>query len=160
MTPTAGRFDANALSEAVSVIDAVLTRPGSWCNLEFEPIDDDDAAPESPLFGWLAARGPANPLATIVAQAPGGGKRTRSPQVGIQHRAGTKAAVQLREAQLPLPEGARVTQDHPRRGLVVQWPESGDTASMVEWLFPAMRVLSRHNATNNVLYSIMTTEGP
>jgi len=156
MTTAAGVFDANALIDAVQLVDSVLAQPGSWLNLEFEPLEDDDAPQESELFKFLAARGPANPLATIVARTEG--RRPRPPQVGIQHQAGTKAAHQLRDAQLTLPEGARVTQDHPRRGLVVRWPEEADTAVLVGWLFPAMRVLGRHRATNNILYSIMTTD--
>lgn len=152
MTTDAGSFDANTLADAVRVVDSVLSSPGSWCNLEFQPIDDENAMPDSALFGFLAARGPANPLATIMARTEG--KRARPAELGIQHQAGTKAAAQLREADLLLPKGAKVVQDHPRRGLVVQWPDATETAMLISWLFPAMRVLSRHQATNTVLYSI------
>ncbi len=155
MTNDAGRFDANAIVDAVRVIDSVLSSPGSWCNLEFEPIEDDNAIPDSLMFQFLAARGPANPLATIMARTEG--KRPKPAEVGIQHQAGTKAAAQLREADLLLPEGARVRQDHPRRGLVVEWPDAAETATLISWLFPAMRVLSRHDATNYVLYSISSS---
>lgn len=132
------------------MVDAVLNSPGSWCNFVFEPIVDEDAPEESPLFGFLAARGPANPLATVMAAQPG--KRDKPAEIGIQHRAGTKAAAQLREAELLLPEGATVAQDHPRRGLVVRWPENAETATLIAWLFPSMRVLGRAMTTNDVLY--------
>jgi hypothetical protein len=152
MTANAGRFDANALTDAVRVIDSVLGQPGSWCNFFFEPIDDGEMPDESPLFGFLAARGPANPLATLMV--PKIGKRAKLAEVGIQHRAGTKAAAQLRESELFLPDGATVVQDHPRRGLVVRWPENAETATLITWLFQAMRVLSRANTTNDVLYEM------
>ena len=150
MTMSAGRFDSNVVTEAASVIDHVLNSPGSWCNFVFEPIEDDDIPDESALFGFLAARGPANPLATIMAARPG--KRPKPAEIGIQHRAGTKAAAQLRDANLLLPEGATVSQDHPRRGLVVRWPENAETATLIAWLFPSMRVLGRSPTTNDVLY--------
>ncbi len=145
----AGRFDANSINHAVSVLGSVLANPGSWCNLEFEAIDENEGPPESVLFGFLAARGPANPLATVMVPKPG-----QPLEVGIQHRAGVKAAAQLTEADITLPEGARVVQDHPRRGLVVKWPETADTAVLINWLFPAMRELSRHPNTNFVLYAV------
>lgn len=152
MTLSAGRFDSHSITDSVKVVDSVLGQPGSWCNLSFEPIDDEHAVPESALFGFLAARGPANPLATILA--PQIGKRPKAAEIGIQHQAGTKAANQLREADLLLPVGATVIQDHPRRGLVVRWPENAETATLIAWLFPSMRILNRALTTENVLYEI------
>lgn len=154
MTETAGRFDSTVLTETVSVVDHALHAAGSWCNFVFEPIEDENMIDESPLFGFLAARGPANPLATILAAETG--KKEKPAEIGIQHRAGTKAAEQLREADLQLPQGAVVTQDHPRRGLVVKWPQNEETATLVAWLFPAMRVLGRAPTTNHVLYECAT----
>lgn len=150
MAPTAGRFAADDLERAAGLIGDVLKAEGTWCNLAFEPIEDDDVPQDSALFGFLAARGPSNPLATVMPA--GVGKRPNPPQVGIQHRAGTKAASQLRDESLVLPEGSRVAQDHPRRGLVVEWPQPVDVSSLVAWLFPAMRVLGRAPTTNDVLY--------
>ncbi len=151
MVGDAGRFDAHDLAAAVLVFDRVLEHPGRWCNLVFEPIQDEDAPQESPLFGLFAARGPANPLATLMTPKKEVGYLL---DVGIQHRAGTKAAVQLREAELFGPKNARVVQDHPRRGLVVRWPLDGDTGSLANWLFPAMRELSRAPSTNSVLWEL------
>lgn len=146
----AGRIAAHDLSAAESLFADVLGANSSWCNLSFEPLDDPDMAPESVLFGFLAARGPANPLATIMAAVDG--RRPRPVEIGIQHRAGTKAAAQLREANLLLPDGTRVAQDHPRRGLVIEWPNV-EAATLVLWLFPAMRVLGRAPTSGDVLYT-------
>lgn len=148
----AGRFDANSTADAARVLASVLDQPGSWCNLEFEPIEDEDAPAESPLFGFLAARGPANPLATVTAGTTG--RRSTPTEVGIQHQAGVKAADQLREAGVGIPEGARVMQDHPRRGLVVRLLEPTEASVISDWLFAAMRELGRQRTTNNVLYTV------
>ncbi len=150
MDARAGRFHADDTGAAASLFAEVLGVDSSWCNLEFEGLDDDETPADSALFGFLAARGPANPLATIMA--PSVGRRPRQAQVGIQHRAGTKAAVQLRDEALVLPEGARVAQDHPRRGLVIEWPESAGVPLLVAWLFPAIRILGRAPTTSDVIY--------
>lgn len=150
MAPRAGRIAVDDLDAIGALLADVLTTEGSWCNVVFEPLDDDDAPEESALFGFLAARGPANPWATVMASTRG--RRPTPAQVGIQHRAGTKAAAQLRDESLFLPEGGRVVQDHPRRGLVVEWPEPADVSTLIAWLLPAMRLLGRAPTTNNVLY--------
>jgi hypothetical protein len=150
MGSLAGRFPTHDISQVEDLLEQVLRAESSWCNLTFESLEDEEQQPESALFGFLAARGPANPLATVMAAT--NGRRPRPIEVGIQHRAGVKAAGQLREAQLFVPDAARVAQDHPRRGLVVQWPETADVAVLAAWLFPAMRVLGRAPTTDAVLY--------
>lgn len=151
MVVDAGRFDAHDLASAVALFDRVLEQPGRWANLTFEPIEDEDAPQESPLFGLFAARGPANPLATLMTPKKDGGYLL---DVGLQHRAGTKAASQLRDAELFGPKTARVVQDHPRRGLVLRWPADETTTTLAEWLFPAMRELSRAPSTNMVVWDL------
>jgi len=150
MSSQTGAFHAGDTVAAASLFAEVLAVDSSWCNLGFEPMDDDETTVESAFFGFLAARGPANPLATVMASSHG--RRPRPAQVGIQHRAGTKAAAQLREESLILPDGARVAQDHPRRGLVVEWSQAPDIAELVSWLFPAIRVLGRAPTTQHVVY--------
>ena len=150
MGSLAGRFPTHDTSQAEDLLEKVLRTESSWCNLSFEPLEDDEQPPDSALFGFLAARGPANPLATVMAATTG--RRPRPIEVGIQHRAGVKAGGQLREAQLFVPDGARVAQDHPRRGLVVEWPDTADVVLLAAWLFPAMRVLGRAPTTSAVLY--------
>lgn len=117
----------------------------------FEPIEDENLVPDSALFGFLAARGPANPLATLMTPKKDADYLL---EVGIQHRAGTKAAAQLKEAELYGPTHARVVQDHPRRGLVVKWPEDEDMVALAAWLFPAMRELARAPSTNAILWEL------
>jgi len=132
-----GRLDPHDRVQATHLIEQIRTTPGSWCNMAFEEVDAPDA-PDSPLFGFLAARGPANALATVMRDSP-----ESLLSVGIQHQAGTKAAGQLREAGLAIPKGARVRQDHPRRGLVVEWPDDATSEQLADWLFASMRVLDR-----------------
>jgi hypothetical protein len=47
----------------------------------------------------------------------------------------------LRDLGLPLPEGWRVVQDHPRRGLVAKLPAGADDAGVLDWLIRAAGAL-------------------
>lgn len=140
-----GSLSGQDLSGLRELLTAVAETPGSWLNMSLEELDGPEAPGESFLFGFLAARGPANPLVTIMRESP-----EKPVSVGIQHRAGTKAAHQLREAELPIPGAGRVRQDHPRRGLVVEW-NGGDVEDLTAWLVPAVRVLNRAR-TNDALH--------
>jgi len=147
MDQTSGRLDPNDRTAAAQLLERVRETPGSWCNLSFEELEDD-AAYESTLFGFLAARGPANPLATIMRDSP-----DALLSLGIQHQAGTKAALQLRDADLVVPKTARVRQDHPRRGLVVEWPDTHASGDLADWLFAAMQVLARTRIGDHILWT-------
>lgn len=132
-----GRTQATDRDALAELFDGVRNDAGSWCNLAFEEIAEPDE-PDSAFFSFLAARGPSNPLVTVLRESP---KKPLS--VGIQHRAGVKAAEQLREEQISLPQGARVRQDHPRRGLVVEWPDDAQSHELVDWVLAAVRILNR-----------------
>jgi hypothetical protein len=57
--------------------------------------------------------------------------------VGLQHAGGPHAVRHLRDLGHPVPEGWRVTQDHPRRGLVAEVPAEADHAAVLGWLIEA-----------------------
>ncbi len=156
MVRDAGRFTVTDLDAAHSVLREVFEeRTGDthrWCNLSFEVDEELAPEPDSVLFGFLAARGPSSPLTTVMSAR--GGKRPHGPQLGIQHRAGPRCAEQLREASLELPDGWRVVQDHPRRGLVVALPDSTTVEEIAAWVLPAMHILNRAPTTDGVLYEV------
>ncbi len=89
----------------------------------------------SMLGAWFSARGPVVPMATWI---PGSSTpRVRPATIGIEHGVGPKALDQLREAGLPLPAGWRKVQDHAKRGIVVEIPESVGHAVVLRWLVDA-----------------------
>lgn len=94
--------------------------PSGWVNLQ--PEADLDAEPDesSGLFGVFSSRGPTVPFATWHP-----GERS----AGIQHGTGPKLA-----KRVELPEGWRVVQDHPRRGLVVRVPAGAPDEDVLAWL--------------------------
>ena len=147
--------------ELAGVIQAMfeLAAPERWVNIQFEVDEDHPAAtPDSPLFSLFAARGPSSPLATVMA-ATTTGKHATPAQIGLQHRAGQKAARQLVEAGVMIPDDWQWVQDHPRRGLILQLPEIDGTSSesVTAWLLSAMELLNRSPTTGNVLYELHTS---
>ena len=117
--------DRRALVEVV--VEQRLT--GGWTNVVPEIPEDVPLPPTPGPLAVFSKRGPVVPMATITA--PSG----RQPgQVGFQHGAAAKVARRLGE----LPPGARLVQDHARRGLVVSLTEEVDAPALVDWVLAAL----------------------
>jgi hypothetical protein len=101
----------------VEEMEAMAAAGSGWLNVS-PGLDMDEAPPpQSGLSRLLGSRGPTVPLGTWTPA----GKRDPST-VGIEHGEGPKAADRLAELGSPVPDGWRVLQDHPKRGLVVAMP--------------------------------------
>lgn len=109
-----------------------------WINLSPGLDMDESPAPQSVFSSVFASRGPTVPLATWT---PAQGRDPAT--IGIEHGEGPKAENLLADQGVPIPEGWRVVQDHPKRGLVVQVPgqspdQPGDPLdAMLVWLLRA-----------------------
>ena len=120
-----------------------------WINLAPEvPEDEDVTAPG--LFSFLSARGPSVPLCTWVGPHTRRGQ-PRPAQLGIQHATGTRTAARLDSLGLGVPTGWRVTQDHPRRGLVVDVAFEAADPVVLDWLLDAGRALCPARTTGTWL---------
>ena len=106
-----------------------------WINLAPE-VPDEEEVPMPGLFSVLSARGPAVPLCTWVGPHEKRGQ-PRPAQLGIQHSTGTRTAARLEGLGRGVPAGWRVTQDHPRRGLVVQVAPDASDQVVLGWLLDA-----------------------
>jgi hypothetical protein len=139
------RFPREDPAEAVERMARLTAGGQGWANFQPE-VPDDAEAPAAGLFGFFAARGPAVPLCTWVVEAERKGRR-RPASLGIQHATGTKAARRLADHGCPVPQGWRVTQDHPRRGLVVDVIPEEEPAVILGWLLDAGWVLCPPDTT-------------
>jgi hypothetical protein len=111
-----------------------------WINLH-PGVDENSLPPPRSAFGGLVgARGPDVPLCTWTA--PTRGRRPEPAMAGVQHASGPKAVATLAAAGLPVPAAWRVTQDHPRRGLVLALPDDTDCGTVLQWLVRAAEILS------------------
>jgi len=126
----------------VEEMDRLAQAHAGWVNLR--PSVPDEEVPPRP--GGLATLFSTDlhdvPICTWVA-----GRESRHgvepDSLGVQHSAGTKSLAQLRSLGVPLPQGWRPVQDHPRRGLVVLAPAGTALADELSWLLQVGTVLSR-----------------
>jgi hypothetical protein len=133
------RFTPPDWQEVIAAMHELAEVRGGWINLQPDLDDEVRAMPGPGLLGLLGARGPLAPLCTWH---PGeGGRRPTPPSVGIQHATGTRAAARLVDAGRGVPDGWRVTQDHPRRGLVVVTPPGERNDDVLRWLIAAGEAL-------------------
>jgi hypothetical protein len=151
------RFHRSEPGEALAAMAELAGSGQGWINFEPE-LPEDVEVPGPGLFSFMSARGPAVPLATWVPARVTRRGRAVPATLGLQHPTGVRAAARLADHGLERPPGWRVTQDHPKRGLVVQLagprgadPLSGpadgigsgpDAAQVLEWLLRAGELLS------------------
>jgi len=126
-------FVAHDDPELLAHMDQVAATGTGWINVE--PIIEEDHEPPAP--GPFAFLGGSTHQVPTVTWMPG--KRlpdgtTRATTVGLQHAAGPHLAWKLGDLGLPLPDGWRITQDHPRRGLVATVPAAAGHREIVDWL--------------------------
>lgn len=129
------QFEFSAFDDAdlMAAVDAAASKGSGWINLE--PVVEEEHLPERPgPFAFLAGPSHEVPTATWVPGRHGSRGETKPTTIGLQHAAGRRLAWRLADLGVPLPDGWRVTQDHPRRGLVVSVPSSADPHAVVTWL--------------------------
>lgn len=133
-------FTVTDVSPVAAVVDELLAAAaGGWVNLQ--PDLDEEPELASPLTRLFGARGPVVPLATIVAPDDTG-RRPVPGSIGLEHPAGTRALAQLAEWGLRPPADWVRRQDHPRRGIVLEYPAGTSGTELVEFLVRAAAVLS------------------
>ncbi len=143
ITPQLVAFDLADVAAVVDELSKLLSeRAGGWVNLGPD-LDEEVAAAlsPSPVGRLFSARGPAVPLATILA-ADHSRRRSSPGSVGLEHHGGPKAAQRLARAGIEAPEGLIKRQDHSRRGLVYEFTVAPDGAALLEFIVDAARELT------------------
>ncbi|HEX4217848.1 MAG TPA: hypothetical protein VHZ02_05750 [Acidimicrobiales bacterium] len=133
-------FLPDQLTPVLDRMAAVTAAGSGWINIR--PIIEAEHEPPPP--GPLSIFGGSIHKVPTVTWMPGKVERSGSiaaTRIGLQHSGGPRLAAQLRDLGLPLPEGWRVVQDHPRRGLVVKLPDGADDAGVLDWLIRAAGTL-------------------
>jgi hypothetical protein len=134
-------FRVQEPGEVVAQMQRMGQEHDGWVNMRPD-IPPEQAPPSGGLGALFAVSVHEVPVCTWV---PGQLQRNGvdPDSLGIQHAAGTRTAFTLRSLGTPVPDGWRVTQDHPRRGLVVKPPVATDPADELTWLLQAATLLSR-----------------
>jgi hypothetical protein len=131
-------FTPDDIDEVVQGLGLVIERGAGWLNIE--PIVGEvamdklrDSAPPT-IVRLFSGRGGKIPFGTFV---PGDLRKGKLGQVGLEHSAGPRALVQLREAGVLLPAGWRMRQDHGKRGIVCEVPRDEAPTTIVRWILDA-----------------------
>ncbi len=134
-------FSLNDLTPVLDCAAALATTRNGWINIR--PLVDPDDAPTEPglIAGIFSTRGPAVPVGTWV---PGrlGRHGPQADSVGLLHPYGQLLARRLGDLGIPAPEGWRVVQDHPRRGLVFALPFGFGHEPSLRWIISACERLT------------------
>jgi hypothetical protein len=144
--PEEVEFRPDQLGPVLIHMEALTEAASGWINVR--PVIEAEHQPPPP--GPLSIFGGSVHKVPTVTWMPGKVERsgsTGATRVGLQHAGGPRVVAMLRDRGLPLPEGWRVVQDHPRRGLVAKLPAGADDAHVLDWLIRAAATLCTVPAT-------------
>lgn len=126
-------FRPDDRSGVVARMEEVARWRDGWVN--FSPVLPDDVEPpRQGLLRFVGARGPEALLATWVPGAAARRGGYEPTTVGVQHPSGRRLVTGKGALGLAIPDGWRVVQDHPWRGLVATVPDEADLDGVVGWL--------------------------
>ncbi len=150
--PVELEFLAHDDPELLARMATVQAGGTGWINVE--PVIEEQHEPPPP--GPFAFLGGSTHKIPVVTWMPGrtqaGGPKPTT--VGLQHASGPRLAWRLRDLGHPVPEGWRVTQDHPRRGMVATVPATADNRAVIDWLLRAAAAVCQVPSTGRWLASI------
>jgi hypothetical protein len=119
--------------ELLSAMDRLAASGTGWINVG-PVIDEEHQPPPLGPFSFLGGSTHQVPMATWLPGRHLADGTTRPTTVGLQHAAGPHLARKLGDLGSPLPPGWRITQDHPRRGLVALVPAETPGGEVMAWL--------------------------
>jgi hypothetical protein len=131
-------FGFVAADDAELLAQMAMVQMGGTGWINIEPVIDEEHQPAEP--GPFAFLGGSTHQVPVITWMPGrrqGDRPTKPTTVGLQHASGPRVAWRLRDLGQPVPEGWKITQDHPRRGLVADVPADADNGAVIGWLLHA-----------------------
>jgi len=134
--PTSFGFDARDDAQLLATMATVQAGGIGWINIE-PIIEQEHEPPEPGPFAFLGGSTHKKPVITWMPAKPHENRASKPTTIGLQHASGPRVARRLRDLGLAVPEGWKVTQDHPRRGLVAEVPADADNRAVVGWLLRA-----------------------
>lgn len=136
-------FARDDRDEVLSRMEGLAQERSGWMMLQ-PGFDEADSPP--PRAGVLAVFSSAGPSVPICSWVPGRRRRNGALDpisIGIEHGSGPRVVGTLASLGVPVPEGWRVVQDQPKRGLVIVLPMADRHDLALEWLVRAGVALSK-----------------
>ena len=156
--PTLLAFGAHDDADLLAGLASIRAQGSGWINIE-PVIEEENAPPEPGPFAFLGGSIHKIPVITWMPAKCQVDKVSKPTTVGLQHASGPRVRGRLRDLGLPIPEGWKVTQDHPRRGLVAEVPAAADDQAVVGWLLQAAAALCQIPSTGRWEAAIHTGLG-
>ncbi len=144
--PTTFGFVAYDDAELLAQMTMVQAGGTGWINIE-PVIEEEHEPPEPGPFAFLGGSTHKVPVVTWMPGKRQEGRATKATTVGLQHASGPRVVWRLRDLGLPVPTDWRVTQDHPRRGLVAEVPADADNRAVIGWLLQAAAAVCQVEST-------------
>jgi hypothetical protein len=141
--------------ELLRTMGELATAGAGWINLE--PVIEEEHEPPQPgPFAFLGGSTHKVPTVTWLPgrHLPNG--TTKPTTIGLEHASGPRVARRLHDLGCPLPDGWRITQDHPRRGLVAVVPPDSDHRAVADWLLRAATLVCTVPSTGRWIASVHT----
>ena len=134
-------FRPHELGRVVRCLESMTVERQGWVNLL--PGIEEGPAQTDELPGIFGLLGGGPPPVTMCTWVPPRSGRTGAEEVtiGVLHPLRRKVLRELADASMGLPPDWRLTQDHPRRGLVVNVPLNTPAEDVVAWLLGAGTLL-------------------
>ncbi len=127
-TPGVANSPRPTIPELLAHMAEASSSGTGWINLE--PVIDEEHEPPQPgPFAFLGGSTHKVPTATWLPGKHNPNGTMKPTTIGLQHASGPRVARRLADLGCPLPDGWRITQDHPRRGLVALVPADTDQRS-------------------------------
>lgn len=113
-----------------------------WMNLLPGVPEEEVEPPSRGVFS--AIFGSAQPPVSMCTWMPAGSGRGGAGEqsIGILHPRGRHVVTQLAELGVPVPSSWRVSQDHPRRGLIVHPLPDASPLEVLDWMLNAGAALA------------------
>jgi len=138
--PNTFGFGAHDDAELLATMATVQAGGTGWINIQ-PIIEEENEPPEPGPFAFLGGSTHKVPVVTWMPAKRVENRLSKPTTVGLQHASGPRVAWRLRDLGLPVPKDWKVTQDHPRRGLVAEVPADADNRAVVDWLLRAAGAL-------------------
>jgi len=151
--PVELEFVAHDDADLLARMAEVVANGTGWINVQ--PVIEEEHEPPPPgPFAFLGGSTHHIPTVTWMPGKRAADGTVKATTVGLQHASGPRVAWRLRDLGCPLPEGWRVTQDHPRRGLVAMVPAGSDNREVIDWLLRAATLVCAVPATGRWTASV------
>jgi hypothetical protein len=128
-------------------LQALVDAGEGWINLlPGVDVEEEPTMAPSGLFGLFGNRQAPVTMGTLMP-AKRERRATEGVTVGLLHPTGARAVARLAEADVTLPPGWVLRQDHARRGLVLRAPLGAPPEQVISWAVRAGTALCREEMT-------------